>query len=116
MSTCKRCGQSDLSERIGKNGRPYLAHVETYPSGRSYFRSLHTTEKCDEFKARIAELVQQERDRVDREEFREYCFERRVSHFGDSLDQYGKGSPEVVALWESMPSEEQMRTEYDATH
>jgi hypothetical protein len=65
--TCPTCGQPGVQQRTSKNGRPYLAHVQTYDSGRSYFRRLHTAEACAayaaEFAARVAAEVTAEQQR-----------------------------------------------------
>lgn len=51
--TCPTCGKSGVQTRTSKNGRKYQANVQTYDSGASYFRSLHTDAECDAFVARI---------------------------------------------------------------
>lgn len=48
-STCPKCHKPGVHERPSKNGGTHLANMETYPSGISYFRSLHTTEECAKY-------------------------------------------------------------------
>jgi hypothetical protein len=67
--TCARCNKSGVQRRHGRTG-PYLANVETYPSGRSYFRGIHTSDECDarlaDLQGRIAaEIARQERYEAD---------------------------------------------------
>jgi hypothetical protein len=62
IPTCPTCHRPGVQSRTSaRTGRPYLANVETYPSGASYFRSLHTSEECASdlaaFEARIAEEI-----------------------------------------------------------
>jgi hypothetical protein len=60
IATCPKCHKPGVEQRHGRNGA-YLANVETYPSGKSYFRTLHTREECTahkaDFEARIQESI-----------------------------------------------------------
>jgi len=71
ITTCPRCHTPGVEERYSaRTGRPYFANVETYPSGRSYFRGLHTREACAEALTKFNATVQEkiDRDAADRAE------------------------------------------------
>lgn len=55
--TCPVCHQPGVREWRGKSGAKVLAHVQTYDSGRSYFRRLHTSEACAAYAAAFAAKV-----------------------------------------------------------
>jgi len=64
-SVCSKCGKANVTTRYSKTGVAYLANVEVYPSGASYFRSLHTASECEAYAANIIDIATAERAYTD---------------------------------------------------
>ena len=123
--TCPTCGQTGLATRFSKKtNRPYLAHVETYPNGASYFRAVHDAARCEAHIKRIAEMIQQEVDLAEKQAWNDYRCEMANKWAAaaraemDALKAAGHDADYLVkasqAIEATRPTAESLRPLYDA--